>query len=128
LVSSFSHWLTVYGSNSEAPLSPPQIQGASQTARAQTAKGRAEEIDADIVVHGMLTTDGNMTLLQPELYLSDSIQADAGETVGDHQGGRALELSGDPESNQLATQLFGEPLSERPRRWPAWSLASGITT
>ena len=91
----------------------PQVQGASQTARAQTAKGRAGEIDADIVVHGMLTTDGNRTILQPELYLSDRIHGDAGETVGDHQWGPALELPGDPESNRLATQLFGEPLTER---------------
>jgi hypothetical protein len=91
----------------------PQIKGASQTARAQTAKERAEEIDADIVVHGMLTTDGNMTILQPELHLSDRIHGDAGETVGDHRWGSALDLPGDPESNPLATQQFGERLSAR---------------
>jgi len=91
----------------------PQIQGTSQTARAQTAKERAKEIDADIVVHGMLITDGNMTTLQPELYLSDRIHGDAGETVGDHQWGSALDLPGDPESNPLVTQQFGERLSAR---------------
>jgi len=95
------------------PAQFPQIRGASQTARAQAAKQRAGQIDADIVVYGTLSTDGNTISLQPELYLSDSIQGDTGELVGDHPWGSIIELPGSPESNPLATQLFGEPLSAR---------------
>jgi hypothetical protein len=95
------------------PAQFPQIRGASQTARAQAAKQRAGQIDADIVVYGTLSTDGNTISLQPELYLSDSIQGDTGELVGDHPWGSIIELLGSPESNPLATQLFGEPLSAR---------------
>ena len=93
------------------PAQFPQIRGASQAARAQAAKQRALQIDADIVVYGTLSTDGNTTTLQPELYVSDSIQGDTGELVGDHLWGSPIPLPGGPESNRLATQLFGEPLS-----------------
>ena len=95
------------------PAQFPQITGATQTAQAQTAKQRAAEIDADIVVYGMLTTDGNTTTLQPHLYLSESIHGDAGETVGEHPWGSAIPRPGAPESNRLAIQNFGEPLSVR---------------
>ena len=95
------------------PAQFSQITGASQTARAQTAKERATEIDADIVVYGMLTTDGNTTTLQPQLYLSDSIHGDAGETVGEHPWGSPIPHSGDPASIPLAIEDFGKPLSVR---------------
>jgi tetratricopeptide (TPR) repeat protein len=95
------------------PAQFPKIQGTSQAAQARTAKQRADEIDADIVIYGTLTTDGNKTSLRPELYLSDSIHGDTGELMGDHPWGPPLELPGDPESNRLVTQLFGEPLSAR---------------
>jgi hypothetical protein len=95
------------------PSQFPSIRGASQAARARAARQRAGEIDADIVVYGTLTTDGTKTILQPELYITDSIHGDTGELVGDHPWGSPLELPGDPESNRLATQLFGEPLSVR---------------
>jgi tetratricopeptide (TPR) repeat protein len=95
------------------PAQFPQIRGASQAAQAHAAKQRAGEIDADVVVYGMLTTDGNTTILQPQLYISDSIQGDTGELVGDHLWGSAIELPGDPESNRLAILQFGEPLSAR---------------
>jgi hypothetical protein len=48
------------------PAQFPQIRGASQTARAQAAKQRAGQIDADIVVYGTLSTDGNTISLQPK--------------------------------------------------------------
>jgi tetratricopeptide (TPR) repeat protein len=95
------------------PAQFPEIRGASQAAQAQAAKQRALQIDADIVVYGTLSTDGNTTILQPELYLSDSIQGDTGELVGDHPWGSPIPLYGAPESNPLATQMFGEPLSAR---------------
>jgi tetratricopeptide (TPR) repeat protein len=95
------------------PTEFPYVRGASQAARARTAKQRADQIDADIVVYGTLSTDGTKTVLQPELYISDSIQGDTGEVVGDHPWGAPLQLSGDPDSNPLAAQLFGEPLSIR---------------
>jgi tetratricopeptide (TPR) repeat protein len=95
------------------PAQFPQIRGASQAARARTAKQRAEQIDADVVVYGTLATDGTKTILQPELYISDSIQGDTGEVVGDHPWGSPLQLPGDPDSNPLAAQLLGEPLSLR---------------
>jgi tetratricopeptide (TPR) repeat protein len=95
------------------PAKFPQITGESRIARAQTANQRAAEIDADIVVYGMLTTDGNTTILQPQLYLSDSIHGDAGETVGEHLWGSPIPLAGSPESHQLAIKEFGQPLIGR---------------
>ena len=95
------------------PAQFPSIRGASPAARARTVKQRANQIDADIVVYGTLITDGTRTILQPELYISDSINSDAGEVVGDYLWGSPLQLPGDPESNRLVAELFGEPLSMR---------------
>jgi tetratricopeptide (TPR) repeat protein len=91
----------------------PRVEGASATARATEARRRALEVDADIVVYGVVTTDGSRTALQPELYVADRIRGDIGEPVGDHPWGSALELPGAPESNPLLAQQLGERLSAR---------------
>jgi hypothetical protein len=91
----------------------PRVDGASATARAAEARRRALEVDADIVVYGVLTTDGSRTALQPELYVADRIRGDIGEPMGDHPWGSTLELPGAPESNPLLAQQLGERLSAR---------------
>jgi tetratricopeptide (TPR) repeat protein len=95
------------------PAQLPQVRGASAAARADEARNRARQIDADVVVYGVLTTDGNNTVLQPELYVADSIRGDIGESVGDHPWGPPLELPGAPENNPLLAQQMGEQLSAR---------------
>jgi tetratricopeptide (TPR) repeat protein len=107
-----------------SPAQFPQVRGASATARAGAARKRALEVDADIVVYGMLTTDGTKTVLQPELYVADSIRGDIGEAVGDHPWGSPLELPGAPESNPLLSQQIGERLSARTRALA--SMISGV--
>jgi tetratricopeptide (TPR) repeat protein len=91
----------------------PRVDGASATARAAEARRRALAVDADIVVYGVLTTDGSSTALQPELYVADRIRGDIGEPMGDHPWGSTLELPGAPESNPLLAQQLGERLSAR---------------
>jgi tetratricopeptide (TPR) repeat protein len=95
------------------PAQFPNVRGASATARADDVRKRAREIDADLVVYGALTTDGNTTTLQPELYVADTIRGDIGEGVGDHPWGSPLELPGAPERNPLLAQQMGEQLSAR---------------
>jgi hypothetical protein len=95
------------------PAQFPNVRGASATARADEARKRARQIDADLVVYGVLTTDGNTTMLQPELYVADTIRGDIGEGVGDHPWGSPLELPGAPERNPLLAQQMGEQLSTR---------------
>jgi tetratricopeptide (TPR) repeat protein len=91
----------------------PRVEGTSATARAAEARRRALEVDADIVVYGVVTTDGSKTALQPEMYVADRIRGDIGEPMGDHPWGSILELPGAPESNPLLAQQLGERLSAR---------------
>lgn len=104
------------------PAQFPRIRGATEADRAAQVQARADEIDADIVVYGTLSTDGLRTVLQPRLYLADTIRADADELTGDHPWGTPLDKFGDPSSEPLLADQLSQELSARTKALAAMTI------
>jgi tetratricopeptide (TPR) repeat protein len=98
-----------------APAQFPAIEGDAPADQAADARGRAKEIDADVVVYGTLATDATSTTLQPRLYLADRIRRGVDELTGDHRLGAPVPLPGNPEDQPWLVGTLVDQLVVRTR-------------
>jgi tetratricopeptide (TPR) repeat protein len=69
------------------------VAGNTPEERAAAAESLAKEINAYILVYGVIVTDGEKSKFQPEFYVNHGSFRDASEITGSHEIGRQLVLS-----------------------------------
>jgi tetratricopeptide (TPR) repeat protein len=85
--------------------SPEQVgtvRGATQKKRAEAAARTAVDIEADIVVYGLVDTSQPVWTVTPEFYISDQNLTDAQEITGQHEIGEPFEVVG---QGSVATRI-----------------------
>jgi tetratricopeptide (TPR) repeat protein len=80
---------TVWG-----PNKVESIEGSNREARAQAAERIAQDVEADIVVYGIVRSNGSNWEVTPEFYISADNFYHAAEVVGEHDLGTAIKLLG----------------------------------
>lgn len=86
------------------------IAGANRDERSRSASELADEINADVIVYGTLTSQDGRLVFQPEFYLNDRRLIGATELTGQYEFGSAEQF--DP-NNIAVTKQIEENLAFR---------------
>jgi tetratricopeptide (TPR) repeat protein len=93
-------------------LSPEQtgaIRGDSDEVRAEKAAAKAEKINADVVLYGTVTREGEVLQFKPEFYVDIKNMYEAEEMVGQHTIGSPISIerggAGNPSQINLNREL-----------------------
>ena len=84
------------------PDNTGSIKGATPEEREANAKAKAKEINAHIIIYGVLTFNGESSRFTPEFYVNHAAFEDANELTGSHELGRPL-LIALPLASQIQT-------------------------
>ncbi len=74
------------------PQETRTIQGRTDAGRAENARALAEEINADIVIYGVVEVSGLTAVIRPEFYIGDSDFMLGAEVTGQYRMGREIQL------------------------------------
>jgi len=85
-----------------------RLRGGTVDERAAAAEGVAREIGADVVVYGVLQSDGGASVLMPEFYVADRLLSDSSEVVGHHLLGSSISVPGDAQRTAVQNQLLDQ--------------------
>jgi tetratricopeptide (TPR) repeat protein len=75
------------------PTETGMVEGNTSQERAERAEDLAHEINAHIVVYGVLTFDGNRSRFSPEFFVNHSSFLEADEITGQHELGKELRIT-----------------------------------
>lgn len=81
------------------------IRGATVEERAAAAEQLAKQINADVIVYGVIVSDTKTTRFTPEFYLVSGHLQDAEELVGPYEFGSRIEVSGDIYNTSVVSDL-----------------------
>jgi tetratricopeptide (TPR) repeat protein len=93
-----------------SPRDTGTVSGKTVQARAENAAKLAEQVNADLVVFGMLTTGDAGSELQPEIYLANKKLADAQELSGYNSFGTGIRVGENISANGTARQELRDKL------------------
>lgn len=83
------------------PEQTGQVAGATPEQRAEQAAALANEINAHIVIYGLVSKEENEQVIQLEMYVSESLFSGLPEFIGKHTMGEPVPITGGP--SDLAT-------------------------
>jgi tetratricopeptide (TPR) repeat protein len=75
------------------PENTGRIQGATLEEREANAKAKVKEINAHIIIYGVLTFNGEFSSFTPEFYVDQAAFGNANELTGSHELGSPLLLA-----------------------------------
>jgi len=82
------------------------ILGMTPTERERQAAEIALRLNADVVIYGIISSDGIFNRFEPEFYIAAAFAAHEPELVGSDYMGSAIEFVGDSEDQILAANSF----------------------
>lgn len=101
----------------------PVIKGNTAEERATAAEKLANDIDADIVIYGVVTTENGNWLVTPEFFVSAQNFQEAAEILGQYNIGKPFQVLGDdPRALRISA---GDKM--RPRSESIAKMAIGLT-
>ncbi len=73
-----------------SPIEVGKIQGSTSVERLKSAESLAQQIDADVIIYGVIVLDGNIGHFTPEFYVNYDGFEEGQELIGQHAIGNSL--------------------------------------